>query len=583
MILSEIQLKGYRNFRDATMSLAEKTLIIGANDIGKSNMLRGMRLLLDRGFSELDVEPKDYDFYCHEPVNELSISIKFTGVTEDCVLARLPGKVSDGGELMLSYKAWKDTLTYAIFAGPSEDKLEEISDRFYRKAFHLRYISSNRDLGWYVKKEKRNLLNDAKAKRDEGEAEADKLKLNEIAANLDEANEKIAELAYVKKSTEAINGELEQLSFHHTSTEIVFDVGAADLSSFVDNLNLVSKVNATNLAIGGDGRNNQIFLALWAARNEIKEENPLEIAFYCIEEPEAHLHPHQQRKLAEYLIRKLKGQVFITSHSPQIASEFSPNSIVRLVKKGKFTKAANGGCSKIIEDAVYEFGYRLNAISAEAFFANAVLLVEGPSEILFYRVLAKYLDIDLDRFNISVLVANGIGFSTYITILQALEIEWVVRTDNDVFKVSRRSAYRMAGVLRAISLYEKHTTRDKQTDALVDEIKEDLGNMPDPAPAEDLVKKINKLRQKLEEYDIFLSVVDLENDLLDQGLLEDVKGFLTAEDREECLEIMVSAKATFMYSFLYKNSKSLKKLGSCELVKPIIACKNLVQHHDKAY
>ncbi len=577
MILSQIHLQGYRNFKDATISLAEKTLVIGANDIGKSNMLRAMRILLDRGFSELDVEPKDCDFYCHEPTNELAITITFTGIIEDCVLARLPGKVSDDGELIISYKAWKDTLSYSLFAGPSEDKLEEISDRFYRKAFHLRYISSNRDLSWYVKKEKRNLLNDAKAKRDEGEAEADKLKLEEISTNLNEANEKIAELAYVKKSTEAINAELEQLSFHHTNTEIVFDVGAADLSSFVDNLNLVSKVNATNLAIGGDGRNNQIFLALWAARNEIKEENPLEVAFYCIEEPEAHLHPHQQRKLAEYLVRKLKGQVFITSHSPQIASEFSPNSIVRLVRRDKATKAANGGCSEIIEEAVYEFGYRLNAISAEAFFANAVLLVEGPSEILFYRVLARSLDIDLDRLNISVLVANGIGFGTYIKILQALEIDWVVRTDNDVFKVPRKDEYRMAGVLRAISIYEKETKRNKKIDALLTEMKDALSNMPDPHPTEDLEKKIYELRRNLEKYDIFLSEVDLENDLLDQGLLDDVKEFLKADDREECLEIMTSSKATFMYKFLYKNYNSLKKLLDSEVTKPLIACKKLVE------
>ena len=47
--------------------------------------------------------------------------------------------------------------------------------------------------------------------------------------------------------------------------------------------------------LGGDGRNNQILLALWKAKSERDFDPDNEVIFYCIEEPEAHLHPHQQR------------------------------------------------------------------------------------------------------------------------------------------------------------------------------------------------------------------------------------------------------------------------------------------------
>ncbi|ALC85132.1 hypothetical protein AM499_04355 [Bacillus sp. FJAT-22090] len=55
--------------------------------------------------------------------------------------------------------------------------------------------------------------------------------------------------------------------------------------------------------MGGEVRKNQAFIALWSALNQIsiKDGQPDEVSIFCIEESEAHLHPHQQRKLAEYL------------------------------------------------------------------------------------------------------------------------------------------------------------------------------------------------------------------------------------------------------------------------------------------
>ncbi|MCM3217782.1 ATP-binding protein [Niallia taxi] len=84
--------------------------------------------------------------------------------------------------------------------------------------------------------------------------------------------------------------------------------------------------------IGGDGRKNQAFLTLWAAMNKIQNDDgePEVVTILCIEEQEANLHPHQQRKLSEYLVNKFDTQVILTSHSPFIATDFSPNAIIRL-------------------------------------------------------------------------------------------------------------------------------------------------------------------------------------------------------------------------------------------------------------
>jgi putative ATP-dependent endonuclease of OLD family len=529
--------------------------------------------LLDRGLSDLDIEPKDSDFFCHEATSQLEIVIKFEKVTDDCVVSKLPGKISDDGVLYLAYRAWKDSHEYKFYAGHSIEALEEIQERFYRKVLHLKYISSNRDLNSYVRKEKRNLLKEAKEKRTDEEIKQDDLSLDIIEKDLLKTNKDVSNLKYVKSATEVINAELKELSIHHSDQNIIFDVGASDLNSFVENLHLSSQVGNSNLIIGGDGRNNQIFLALWAARNEIQDVNPLEVVFYCIEEPEAHLHPHQQRKLAQYLIEKLKGQVFITSHSPQIAAEFSPNSIVRLfqdAKKG--ARAASEGCSNIIQKSFLDFGYRLNVVAAEAFFASAVFLVEGISEVIFFKALAKQLDIDLDKLNISILMADGVGFETFSKILTALNIEWFVRTDNDVFKIPKKPEFRMAGVQRALSMFEEKFDLTEDDKEVISRNRGLLTGFLTEIPPEENLKAAKSIIDILKSEHIYLAGKDLETDLMDQGLEASLIDFFDVDSRKDALTLMQKKKATHMFNFIQKKHESLKVLTDSEIANQLRAC-----------
>lgn len=582
MEISQVKLKGFRNFKDETINFANKTLIIGANDIGKSNLLHALRIILDRKLFEYDIEPQDYDFYAYEETNDLSILIKFKAVTEDCVKSKLKENVSDTDELYLSYSAHRDPITrsksYKFSAGPSEDKLDGIESRSYLKVLNLKYISSNRDISSYIRKEKQNLLQGAKKKRDADDQKKDDEALVDIEKNLIKINEDVTNLSFIKNATESINKELNELSLHHAGHQTVFDVGASDTSNFINNIQLASKVNGKTLILGGEGRNNQIFLALWAARNQIQEEQLFEVTIYSIEEPEAHLHPHQQRKLAEYLSKILKGQVVITTHSPQITSEFSPNSIIRLYNEKYETKAANNGCAKIIEDAFIQFGYRLNIIPSEAFFADVVLLVEGPSEELLYKALAKEikeLGIDLDKLNISILMVDGVGFDTYIKILSELKIPWVMRTDNDLTKIPKKDEYRFAGIERGLQIFKAYF-KDEQLGKLIDEKSSSLSGFKD-TPSKEAIDIAKEFEEELKKYNIFFSKKDLENDLLSSEISDEIKKFLQVSDIQEAINLMQKRKATTMYNFLSNTVECLSKLKDNDITLPLKACKKIVE------
>jgi len=587
MKLSTVKLKGFRNFKDATINIKDKTLIIGANDVGKTNLLWAIRLLLDRKLNDFDIEPKDSDFYAFEETHSFEIILKFNDVVEDCVVSRLKGKISDKDELCLAYKAFRDKVTkaksYILYAGVSESKLEEIEDRYYRKVLNVQYISSRRDFHSYINREKNHLFQLAKENREDEEISADDKLYAQIQSDLKNVDDKIPKLNFIASATKSINEELVSLSLHHKKQNIVFDTDASNIDSFIKNVSIASSNNGENVKVGGDGRLNQIYLALWASRNELKEEKIEEVTLVCIEEPEAHLHPHQQRKLAEYLNSTIKGQVLITSHSPQITCEFSPNSIIRLFSQNNSTLAASDGCSEIIEDAFEDFGYRLSIIPAEAFFADVVLLIEGPSEELFYKTLAKQIGVDLDRLNISILMVDGVGFKTFIKILNSLNIDWVLRTDNDIFKIPNKDEYRFAGVQRCIDFYRTFLKSYKATENILDENESFISGFETKKPPKENVVAANKIIKELEDYDLYVSQKDLENDIFNSPIKDDVLEFFGGLDQNEIIEAMQKRKASFMYDFLKKKKDDLQKLNSDFISLPLKRCVEIVENlHNEA-
>lgn len=588
MIIKTLYIKGFRNFKEVTVNFNEHSLIIGANDVGKTNLIYALRILLDRSFSDYDYELAESDFFAYEDTHEIIIRAFFEDITEECVIARLPGKISDDGKMVLQYAATINNgkVEYQFFCGKSESEedLKEIDSPYYRKYLNLKYISSHREFWNYINKTKKELLQQAKENRTVDVVEADDALYDEIEQKLQEVDSKIPQLSYVKNATEHLNKELDKLSIHNREQQVVFDTASTDIDRVIQNVSVTSKYGDKKLIIGGEGRINQIYLSLWASQNQHTEISN-EVSLICVEEPEAYLHPHQQREVAAYLGRTLQGQVILSSHSPYIVSEFSPNSIIRLYKQNTHdTSVASNGCSEVIAEGIDDFGYRMSVIPAEAFFSDCVILVEGPSEMVFYKTLAKQIEIELDRLNISVLSVDGVSFPTYMKILNAMQIYWISRTDNDIMKVPRKDEYRYAGIERSISFYLDFCHHEDADVKVIDSEREylrfaDKNNIPQKS--KNAAKKIVEL---LTEQDVLLAKQGLEEDLYNSPIQEELKEFYGKElTYEEVINKMKEHKAINMYDFLKKHKTCLKKLKNDALALPLVLAKEYIESQYGSY
>lgn len=338
MRLSWINIKGFRNFEDATINFSDKTLVIGENDIGKSNLLYALRLLFDKSLSDRDLElsPSDYNAYVDS--DAIQITVFLSEIMEDCLKSAFIGAIEDNATY-IQYNNSKDG-EYTICVGPSLDLLEQKQGRFYLKRLSLEYVDTNRDLFSFIKRERIKLLQISKSLLAEEQLEDDKMSLKQLQTELNDLNGKIDQINYIKNALKAVNDELGKLSIHNEDQEVRFIAGNSDINKLVDNLDLSYMANGNQLLLGGDGRNNQIYIATWASKQAMQKS--LEhVTIFAVEEPETHLHPHQQRKLSKYLVNIFEEQVILTHIHLILHRSSDLTKLLSFVLKAKLLKLHN--------------------------------------------------------------------------------------------------------------------------------------------------------------------------------------------------------------------------------------------------
>jgi predicted ATP-dependent endonuclease of OLD family len=127
-------------------------------------------------------------------------------------------------------------------------------------------------------------------------------------------------------------------------------------------------------------------------------------ALLLIDEPEISLHPQAQRALVK-AFRALNAQILLATHSSNLLERVDPRFVVRIGRVGGQTEFSS---PKLSKEEGERFARFTDPHASEAFFARAVLLVEGESDRLAVEAIAERKGRNLDADGVTIVPINGI-------------------------------------------------------------------------------------------------------------------------------------------------------------------------------
>ncbi|MGG7177193.1 ATP-dependent nuclease [Clostridium paraputrificum] len=571
LYISRVIIKNYRNFRDVDVNLGHKQVIIGENNIGKTNFIRALQLILDPSLSDEDRNLEESDFFdgLDKPMEndeEIVIKIYISNYSNNkTILATLgDATVIEEGEekLLITYKFFpqkKDNggveYQYIIFKGTDESKVFGSVDRKY---LNIKVIKALRD----VESELRNSRSSPIRKLLESYS-IDRKELERIAEEYKKSGDKILDLDELVDLSNNINRRFSTI-LGNSNFDVSLKAMEVDPDRVLSSLKLLmSKRNTSDISLG---LNNILYISmilqllqdktvptyLSAAKyielltnkgsdilTEVYDKNDKnnyflkegigdgkEVKIYkfmekyqscnkgvtllVIEEPEAHLHPVYQRLVYKDAIRNSNSSVLLTTHSTHITSIAPISSIVHLHEKKDIGTVVHATADMFIkEDEFLDVERYLDVKRGEIYLGKAVILVEGIAEEYIIPKFAELLGKPLDEKGIIVCNINSTNFKPYVKILRSLEIPYTVITDGDFYRTKEDDKGNKSRVYHTLK-----ESIDKDFGYLGYEIIRKLVVDLELANDEDIPSAIDEKSKLFESLGIFIGEYTFEVDMM---------------------------------------------------------------------
>ena len=429
MAIKRIYIENFRSIKELDFKPSMLTALIGKNNSGKSNILRAIDLMLGERWPPYAISEED--IYNHNENLTIKIELYFdepiihTYYSQDIEVNgfRLEFDVNHGGNLACIDEDGNEVMTQSnrplTLSNKIRNKVPAILVGVDRNLSKILSASQWTVLG--------KLLQDV---AEEFKSSEDKVK--EFNQKMEEATEVLRINTFRELERVIVENVKLLTGFYDVSIRF----REPNILSHYKNLQLVVRESSDYGEFSaldmGAGIQSAIVIALLNAYKVLRRSG----AILLIEEPEVYLHPHARRYFYSLLkdLAEQGNQIFYTTHSPEFVdlSNYEYVSIVRKsptegtkVKQAQLTLTPG---SKEELKLLTQFDASRN----EVFFANKVMLVEGPTERYSLPHIFELKGIDINCEGISIIDSGGKeNMEFFIKILKEFEIPFIVLHDED--------------------------------------------------------------------------------------------------------------------------------------------------------
>lgn len=585
LFISRVKIKNYRNFKDVDVRLGHKQIIIGENNVGKTNFLKALQLILDPTLSDEDrmLEESDFNDTLVNPMEnkeEIVIEVYIENYSNNktilTVFQDATVKNEKGKEVLkLTYRffpyiddAGNIEYQYNIFKGNDETKK---FGSYERKYLNLKVIKALRDVESEIRNSRtspiQRMLKDYAIDKKDLERIAEEYRKNgEEILNLDElvdltnninkrfgtilgSDDFDVSLQAMEISPGRVLSSLKLLMAQRHTSDISLGLNNILYISMilqmlqdktVPSLIKEDKYNELIVLAGGDivkdtyeqSQNRNYFLKEGISDVQHKKlysfmskNMPISnaVTILAIEEPEAHLHPVNQRLIYKDVIQNSNNSVLLTTHSTHITAIAPINSIVHLHNDGtKGTEIHATAAMPMDEGEFLDVERYLDVKRGEIYLGKAVLLVEGIAEEYLVPRFAELLGKPLDEKGIIVCNINCTNFTPYVKLLHSLAIPYAVITDGDFYVINDKDE-------REYHKMDTEETADRGWLGM--EIIESMVSQLNLNSENEIPEDIDKLDELFKELGLFVGYYTFEVDMM-------VKAAAKKDSKEENLNVI---------------------------------------------